>query len=479
MSGRDGVEPPAGAAAGRSGDGLLGGRPLPPGEATRKGVHAGMAVFALALAFLSWPVAAACAMAAFLFNWLLLPLVVGHRLASARAGASDRGVLLYPLVVLALIGVFRERLEMVAFAWGVLALGDAAAGVVGLRWGRARLPWNPGKSWEGVAAGVLAGWVGGGLLWVFVASGGVQRAGLLPDELTWPGLAGVFLVAAAIAALVESAPLAVDDNVIAPLAGVLALAALLGPPGQAGAPLPDWPYRTTDQAGWLLALAVNGACAALAAWKRVLSPAGIAGALVLGLVTWGFGGVALWLVLLAFLVGGTAATRVGWRRKTELGIAEGDAGRRGLGNVAAKGAVVFVTALLTPFADPVLCAVMAVAALAGALADTAGSELGKALGRHAFSLPGLRRVAPGTAGAVSVPGSVAMLAGGAGIGALAWSLGVLGLDLAALGAGVGVAAALAESGFDRRVGHDAVNFTLTVVAATAAGALAVAGRWAP
>ena len=451
-------------------------RPLPPGEAARKAVHAGMVVFALALAVLTWPLAAACAVAAFLFNWLVLPRLLGHRLASARSGSSDRGVLLYPLVVLALTLVFREGLEMVAFAWGLLALGDAAAGVVGLKWGRGKLPWNAGKSWAGLLAGVGAGWVGGGLLWIFVTSGGLQRQPELAPGLSWAGLAAAFLAAAVVAALVESAPLAVDDNLLAPVAGALVLAALLAGWGEGGV---GWPGWVTTPAGWLAALAVNGLCAAAAAWKRVLSPAGIAAASLLGVVTWGFGGVRLWVVLLAFLVAGTAATKVGWRRKVALGIAEGDAGRRSFGNVVAKGAVVLVTALLTPFADPRLCAVMAVAALAGALADTAGSELGKAFGRQTFDLRGWRRVRPGAPGAVSLFGVAATAVGGAAIAALAWGLGLVSGGLATLCAAAGVAAALAESVFDRSVGHHAVNFTLTVVAALAAGALAVAGRWIP
>lgn len=453
--------------------------PLPPGEGARKGVHAAMGVFALPLAWLPWPLAAACATLAFLFNWLVLPRLVGHRMASARSGASDRGVLLYPAVVLLLVAVFRERLEIVAFAWGVLALGDAAAGVAGLKWGRRRLPWNPAKSWVGLAAGAAAGWLGGGLLWVFVASRGWQSPTVLPDGLAWPGLVAIFLAAAVVAALVESAPLALDDNVLAPLTAALVLTALLAPwAGAAPAP-PPWPLWPTGATGWLLAVAVNGVCAVLAAWKRVLTPAAIVAALLLGVVTWGLGGVRLWLVLLAFLVAGTAATRVGWRRKEALGIAEGNAGRRGLGNVAAKGAVVLAAAALTPFADAPLCALMAVAALAGALADTAGSELGKASGGRAFSLPTWQPVPVGTPGAVSVVGTLATLGGGAAIGALAWALGLLAGGLATLAAGAGVAAALAESGFDRRVGHDAVNLTLTVAAALAAATLAVTGRWLP
>lgn len=479
MSSRSPAEPLPAEPVRRNGGWRPAGRPLPPGEAARKGVHAAMGIFALALAWLAWPLAAACAAAAFLFNWQGLPRLVGHRMASARAGACDRGVLLYPAVVLLLIVVFRERLDIVAFAWGVLALGDAGAGVAGMRWGRVKLPWNRDKSWVGLAAGTLAGWVGGSLLWLFVASRGLQRPAAVADSFSWLGFAGVFLVAAVLAALVESAPLALDDNLLAPFTAALVLMALLAPWGGASAEEHHWPVWATGASGWLLALAVNGVCAAVAAWKRVLTQPGIVAALFLGVVTWGFGGLRLWLVLLAFLLFGTAGTRLGWRRKEALGVAEGNAGRRGLGNVTAKGAVVFSAALLTPFADARLCALMAVAALAGALADTAGSELGKAFGKRAFSLPTLGEVAVGAPGAVSLVGTAATLGGGVIIGALAWGLGLLGGELAMLGAGAGVAAALAESGFDRRVGHEAVNLTLTVVAATGAGLVALAGRWLP
>lgn len=462
-----------------AGAGRDGGREgLPTGEAARKAVHAGMAVFALALGWLSWPAAAACAAAAFGFNWLVLPRLVGHRLASARPGASDRGVLLYPAVVLTLILAFRERLEVVAFGWGVLAFGDAAAGVVGQRWGKRPLPWNPRKTWEGLVAGAMAGLLGGGALWWFVAT----RRG---ENVPLPSLQGeggmvlaFFAGAALLAALVESAPLAVDDNLLAPWVGAVALAALLAG-WQRGAEGTPWPCWVTGGEGWLVALAVNGACALAAAATRVLTPAGIGGALVLGLGSWGLGGVRLWVVLLVFLLLGTAVTWLGWRRKLALGIAEGDAGRRGLGNVAAKGVVVLVAAVLNPFAEPTWCALAAVAALAAALADTAGSEVGKAFAGRAYALPCWRPVPPGTAGAVSLLGLLASLAGGAVVGMVALWLGLLNGGLALLSAAVGVGAALVESGFDRRVGHDAVNFTLTVTAAVAALGGAVAARWLP
>ncbi len=81
-------------------------------------------------------------------------------------------------------------------------LGDAAAALVGTRWGRHRTAW--GKSLEGFAAG-LAVDLGVGIgMWM-----------LAPDVV--PLAAAV--LGAVIAAVVEFAPLPLDDNVRVTLAG--------------------------------------------------------------------------------------------------------------------------------------------------------------------------------------------------------------------------------------------------------------------
>jgi uncharacterized protein (TIGR00297 family) len=53
-----------------------------------------------------------------------------------------------------------------------------------------------------------------------------------------------------------------------------------------------------------------------------------------------------------------------------------------------------------------------VASLATKLADTFASEIGKAFGKTAFLITTLKRVKPGTEGAVSVEGTFAALVGG-------------------------------------------------------------------
>lgn len=81
-------------------------------------------------------------------------------------------------------------------------LGDAAAALVGKRWGRHRTAW--GKSWEGFAAGLAVDLAIGVGAWM-LAPGAVPLA------------AGV--LGAVVAAAVEFAPLPLDDNMRVTLAG--------------------------------------------------------------------------------------------------------------------------------------------------------------------------------------------------------------------------------------------------------------------
>lgn len=81
-------------------------------------------------------------------------------------------------------------------------LGDAAAALVGKRWGRHRTAW--GKSWEGFAAGLATDLAVGLGMWM-IAPAAVPLAGAVLGAL--------------LAASVEFAPLPLDDNVRVTLAG--------------------------------------------------------------------------------------------------------------------------------------------------------------------------------------------------------------------------------------------------------------------
>lgn len=423
-----------------------------------------MGGFALALRWLTWPQAALCALAAFAFNLLVLPALLGHRLTSERDDVSDRGVLLYPLVVLALIVLFHGPglraggMYVAAFGWGLLAGGDAAAGVVGMKWGKHPLPWNARKTWEGLAGYTVGGALIGTALLAWNAPGLlhlVTRATPL-----WVLHAVAVLLAAGTAAVLEGVPHGLDDNVLPPLLGayvLFTLHALHG--GVTALPL-------SADFGKTLALAalVNGVVAAVAFAVRLLEPAGVAAAWVLGVATWGFGSWRAYLLLWVFLGVGTIVTRLRRARKRAVGLE--DEARRGLRHVLANGLMCLLGSLLYwVTGGTAAAAAMVAAGLAAALADTMGSEVGKAFGWRAYSLPGLERVPPGTEGAVSVVGTAASLLGSAMVAAAAVGAGFLNRSWLVPVAAAGFLAMLAESFLPRLGDHsnEGTNLANTVI----------------
>ncbi|MGQ9836225.1 MAG: DUF92 domain-containing protein [Thermoanaerobaculaceae bacterium] len=394
----------------------LRGRPLPQGEAFRKVVHATMGLFALALPFLSLGQAMALAATAFLFNWLGLPRLLGHRFQTKRQGGSDTGVLLYPLVVLVCVGVYRHAGELAAFGWGVLAFGDALAGVVGQKWGRRPLPWHSGKTWEGFLSFAFGGLLGGSALALWYVAG--QRPEFREPEtlvsafVSWLGWG---LVPCVLGAVLESVPHGLDDNVLPPL--LVPAIGLLGASATVNLASFDWG----------MAVVVNSLCAFLALMSKTLRPGGVLAAWVLGVATWAAGGWQAFVLLLAFLLAGLGATFWGFRAKRRLGLAEGHGGRRGAGEVLAKGGTLLALAfqgLVLGSGRGGVVGWAVVVTLAAAWADTWGSEIGKLLGGEAFRLPRGERVPPGTPGAVSWVGLVA-----SGLGAVAASFLGYGLGL--------------------------------------------------
>ena len=375
---------------------------MPPGEATRKLVHASMGAFALLLPYLTWWQAAGCAVLAFLFNWLALPRLLGHRFRTGRQGSGDLGVLLYPVVVLVLILVFRHRLELAAFGWGVLAFGDALAGVVGQKWGTHPLPWNRSKTWEGFWAFTFGSVLGGTALALWYLA--VRE----PDARNLQALAGGLalwttwgLLPSLLAAVLESLPCGLDDNVLPPLAAPVL--GFLGSEGEV--------FAFADLG---LAAVVNTACAVLALATRTLAPGGVAVAWVLGMATWAAAGWQGFLLLLAFLVAGLGATFFGYDRKRRRGVAERHGGQRGAREVFAKGGVLLVLALQgwsAQLTEGALVPWAVAAVLAAGWADTWASELGGLWGRRVWLLPDFRPATPGTPGGVSLVGLCAAAAG--------------------------------------------------------------------
>ena len=438
-------------------------------ETVRQLLHITMVGFAGLLRVLTWPQAAAMAAAALLFNGLLLGRVVPGIIRPADAAGHRAGVMFYPLSVLLLVLVFQARLDMVAAAWAVMAFGDGTATLAGMRIGGPRLPWNQDKTWSGLAAFAVAGSVGAVALsmWVAPAVSPTPAA-----AFTWYAP----VAAALVAALVETIPVGLDDNLSVPFAAGLVL--WLADRIDARHVGEMWPLLAT-RLPW--ALTVNLVMAS-AAWAR--GSLTLTGALVgtlLGVVIYAGAGAGGWVVLLMAFVAAVVTSRIGHARKSARGIAEAHEGRRGAGNVWANCVVGAIGAwLMTVNPGDAWGALLLVAGLVAGASDTVASEIGKAFGETPRTFPTLRPAAPGTPGAVSTIGTLAGLVSAAG---MAWASSLLlgggVLTVAAVTAGATVGA-FAESALATRyeargiLDNDVLNFINTAIAAAIAVALASA-----
>jgi uncharacterized protein (TIGR00297 family) len=228
------------------------------------------------------------------------------------------------------------------------------------------------------------------------------------------------ILAAVAAALVETIPVRLDDNLsVAATAGaVMWLASLV-----ALAQLP---------AGWALAagrlpsaLALN----ILVAWAghraHTVSWAGAITGAMIGVMVFAGLGWQGWILLLLTFIAASVASRLGLKRQLLLGIAEERGGRRGPGNAIANTGVAAIAAVLALVVAPDDGARLAfVAALVAGGSDTIASEIGKAWGRRTWSITSLAHVPPGTSGAMSLEGTAAGVAGAVGLGLAAVALGL-------------------------------------------------------
>jgi uncharacterized protein (TIGR00297 family) len=173
-------------------------------------------------------------------------------------------------------------------------------------------------------------------------------------------------------------------------------------------------------------------------------------------------------------------TRLGYRRKAALGIAQERGGARGMRNAWANGGVPAFLALMAGLAPPLLrdLLVLAYAAsVATAAADTCSSEIGKAYGRRTFLITSFRPVAAGTEGAVSLEGTLGGLLGAFLVAAAGTVFGAYDWTAAALVAVAGLLGSLAESvigvAAERRgwMGNDLLNATNTALGALIAALL--------
>ena len=406
---------------------------------SRKIVHMSMLVFAFLLPFLTWMQAAGCALMTLGFNVFILPQLdvdLGKRNLEERVANVWTGIVIYPISVLALILLYRHDLYIVGAVWAIMALGDGWAGVAGEAMRGPALPWNPGKTWVGFASFILAGTLGAYALARWVA-----------PEIDAGKTLAVSAETALVGAVVESLPIRLDDNVSVPLlCGVFMYCAYLIEWPAFGSNLPYLRFRI------VLAVAVNLVFALLALAMKWANRSGAAMGFVLGVAIYLGYGYKSFFILLAFVLMGSIATRIGYARKSARGVAERRGGarswREALANLLAP--AFFAVLAITTFNQAAFLVAL-VAALAEAAGDTVSSEIGQWLSGRVYMITTFERVPSGENGGVSFAGTAAGFAASAIIVGLALALGLCGAR-PITGAAIALAAAAAGNLFDSLLG---------------------------
>ena len=388
------------------------GRPM---VSTRKIVHISMLAFALLLPFLTWAEAAGAALVALFFNLFVLPrldLDLGKPAVGAEAESHPvqwTGIVAYPVSVLILVLLFGRHMEVVGAVWAIMALGDGFASVAGEGLRGHAVPWNKGKTWSGFFAFVAAGTLGSFALGRWIEPSLPELKFLLACAAT-----------AVVGAVVETLPIGLDDNISVPLiCGGFMYCALLVQWSALQSNLPYLGVRV------LLAIAINGVFALVALALRTVNRSGAVMGFLMGAIIYMGYGYKSFLVLLAFFVLGTVATRLGYARKAARGVAESRRGARSWREATANTlAAAFFSILVITTHYEAAFLVAFIAALAEAAGDTISSEIGQWLSGRAYMITTFKPVPAGRDGGVSLAGTLAGMSASVVIVAVAYALGL-------------------------------------------------------
>ena len=220
----------------------------------------------------------------------------------------------------------------------------------------------------------------------------------------------------------------------------------------------------------LAAALVTAASAALSYGLRMVSRGGALGGFVVGTLIYASLGPQGFAVLALFVVGGSLLTRLGYHSKQRAGTAQDHGGRRGAGNAFANCAVPVLCVILAGLTGSPSFTAAFVASLGAAFADTAESEVGQLYGRAPRLITTLRKVPPGTDGAISPPGTLAGIAAATLTAASGLALGLVNdpgaMLLVALAAFLSTVADSLIGALVPRVGNEVTNLLCTLTAAT-------------
>jgi uncharacterized protein (TIGR00297 family) len=308
------------------------------------------------------------------------------------------GTVYYPFAFFVLVLLAWDRAPfIITISMLVLALGDAAAAIVGENVRRPHLYYltSDGKSLEGSAA-------------MFLVTLGVTFAGLIvfaPGPLPLPPIAiacAVALVATAWEAISSQG----TDNFTVPLSAGFVLDLLSTP----------LPHHNPPQ--FMLGLVLALAIATVSFRLKFLTASGAVATFLLASVIYGIGGWMWTVPMVTFFAASSMLSKIGSKKKLEAESLYDKSSRRDAGQVAANGGLAGAVIMIWYLFPEATIAAYAgyIGAIAAVTADTWGTEAGTLLSRAPRSIVTGNTVPPGTSGGVSMAGLAAGVAGALLIG---------------------------------------------------------------
>ncbi|MGQ9618065.1 MAG: DUF92 domain-containing protein [Candidatus Aminicenantia bacterium] len=363
-------------------------------EDKRKVLHILMGFFALLLRWLPWYVALLCALIALLNNLTVLRWIGERTLFREKERKGVGGIIFYPISVFVLILLFRDYLHIASAGWAMMAFGDGFATLLGVHFGKKKLPWNNEKSWVGLFSSMIFGY----LSMIFFIWWVGERYGGVNDYKLFIATA----IVALISSFVETMKIKIDDNLTIPIFSGIFLYYLY---------LIDISLVEKNLsiivARLPFAIIVSFIFALAGYLIRGVNLSGLFAGIFIGSGVWLFTDYKGFLSLLLFFILGTASTKIGYSKKKLLGIEEKGEGARSYGNVLGKGLAPFLFSILAIFSrDNELFLVAFLSSLCAGTFDTVSSELGKVFGVRTFSPLTFREVRKGEHGGISIEGLI-------------------------------------------------------------------------
>jgi uncharacterized protein (TIGR00297 family) len=275
------------------------------------------------------------------------------------------GLISYPATLLALALLFQSTIIIFGLCWIILSLGDGSAGILGSLSNGKPLPWNPDKSWVGLAA-----------FWVFGIAGCQIFIIYVPDFILgtlstkeWQIISTAVVLISGVA---ETIPDTLDDNIFVTLVSAVGFWFLLQIFKTDFVPSQDLIFVDLGIASILGVLAyifgrmnISGAISGTIVAAFTLIAFELKGLIILGL----------------FVVVGIAASKL---KKDIRTLGENRGHRNVLGNGMTSLVLAFFSIFLPGFHD--MFFVLFSCTMASALSDTLSSELGTRYGRRFFNI---------------------------------------------------------------------------------------------